>query len=172
MAIMATVVVTGVVVAREVNATAGEEVASSTDATWAELESLGSRIDALPTPAPASPALVPARTTPRNAGLGEAVSLGDVRVAAGWQLRTIEPATAMADASMQLQNVRVSLTRAGSALSSVTFELRGADGKAVGTGWCYAPTDAGADTQPTVWCQPFDVTGELASVRVDAQTRS
>jgi hypothetical protein len=190
-AIIATVVVTGVVVVDQVGDTVDEQAQLTRDETWSAVGGTDSALSSIMAelteareaalqkekaaarraPAP-STALTPGRVAPRRADLGEAVNLGDVRVAAGWQLRTVEPATAMTDASMQLEGVRVSLTQAGTALSSVSFELRDAHGTVVGTGWCYAPTDEGADTQPKVWCQPFAVTGKPVTARVGSEIRS
>lgn len=188
-AIIATVIVTGVVVVQRIDDTVAEQAELTRDEAWSAADSTDSSLAGIEAelsaareaalqkekaaarvaPGPAT-ALTPARVAPRRADLGDAVNLGDVRVAAGWELRTVRPATEMTDASMQLENVRVSITRAESALSSVSFELRDADGHAVGTGWCYAPPEV--DTQPEVWCQPFAVTGTPVVAKVSGEIRS
>ncbi|TCJ00841.1 hypothetical protein [Aeromicrobium sp. IC_218] len=191
LAIIATVIVTGVVVvqrvddaaaaqdgwsADEVELAIGRAESAADDASSvvtdleARLEEERERESRVTEPPAAATALMPVRVTSQRADLGEAVNLGDVRIASGWELRTVRPATEMTDASMQLENIRVSITRARSALSSVSFELRDADGRAVGTGWCYAPPEA--DTQPEVWCQPFAVTGKPVVAKVGGVIRS
>lgn len=173
LAIIATVVVTGVVVVQRVEDAASLQEGWTAGEVASALADLESRVEDAAAPAPLpSPALAPARVAPRKADVGEAANLGDVRVAAGWQVRTVDPATAMTQASLELDDVRVTLTRPGSALSSVVFELRGADGSVVGTGWCYGPADSVADTRPAVWCQPFDVSGPPVTATVSAMIRS
>lgn len=189
--IVVTVIVTGIVVVQRVDAavaahegwsaaevelavdraeSAADDASSVVADLEARLEEERERASRVTEPPAAATALMPVRVTSQRADLGEAVDLGDVRVASGWKVRTVRPATEMTDASLQLQNVRVTVTRARSALSSVSFELRDADGRAVGTGWCYAPPEA--DTQPEVWCQPFAVTGEPVVAKVGGTIRS